>query len=155
MALVGPVFLDTSVFVAGLIELGPASRSPTKILQAAAAERLRAPLTAWHCCLEFFAVSTRLPLEMRLTAAEAWQLVDSNVVRRLRVLQLPDRQTAPFLSAAAAEGISGGRIYDAHIAEVACFGGAKTVITDNRRHFATLLRRGIRVLTTNAAAAAL
>jgi hypothetical protein len=42
----------------------------------------------------------------------------------------------------------GGRIYDAHIAEIARLGGVRVVVTDDRRHFTTLLRAGVRVLTT-------
>ena len=42
----------------------------------------------------------------------------------------------------------GGRVYDAHIAEIARLAGTRVVVTDNRRHFTTLLRAGVRVLTT-------
>jgi len=40
---------------------------------------------------------------------------------------------------------AGGRIYDAHVAEIAWRAGARTVVTDNVRHFASLRRLGIRV----------
>lgn len=46
------------------------------------------------------------------------------------------------------EGTAGGRIYDAHIAEVARQAGARLVATENRRHFTPLLRHGIRVLVS-------
>jgi hypothetical protein len=45
------------------------------------------------------------------------------------------------------EGIAGGRIYDAHIAEVARTAGARSIVTDNRRHFLAALRHGLRVET--------
>ena len=48
---------------------------------------------------------------------------------------------------AARDGIAGGRIYDAHIAEVARAVGADVVVTDNRRHFLSALRYGMRVET--------
>ena len=41
----------------------------------------------------------------------------------------------------------GGRIYDAHIAEMAREAGAAVVVTDNRRHFLSALRYGMRVET--------
>ena len=41
----------------------------------------------------------------------------------------------------------GGRIHDAHIAEIARAAGAAVVVTDNRRHFMASLRHGIRVET--------
>jgi predicted nucleic acid-binding protein len=48
----------------------------------------------------------------------------------------------------AADSILGGRIYDAHIGEVARSAGARSLVTDNRRHFTSLLRHGVRVLTS-------
>ena len=53
-----------------------------------------------------------------------------------------------FLVSAVGEGTTGGRIYDAHIAEIARQAGARLVATENRRHFTSLLRHGIRVLVS-------
>jgi hypothetical protein len=61
LAVVSDPFVDTSVLLGGLIELGPAARAPQQVLAAIAAGKVRTPRTAWHCCLEFYAVSTRLP----------------------------------------------------------------------------------------------
>lgn len=55
---------------------------------------------------------------------------------------------------AAADTIGGGRIYDVHIAEVARAAGAEVVVTDNRRHFLSALRYGLRVETPGEFAAA-
>jgi predicted nucleic acid-binding protein len=52
-----------------------------------------------------------------------------------------------FLESAAKERITGGRLYDAHIAEIARAAGARVVVTDSRRHFTILLRHDIRVLS--------
>jgi hypothetical protein len=38
-------------------------------------------------------------------------------------------------------------LYDAHIAEAARSGGARVIVTGNRRHFASALRHGIKVET--------
>ena len=59
---VGP-FLDTSVMLAGLIDFGPQSAPAQSVLHAVAEKIAKDPATAWHCCLEFFSVSTRLPAE--------------------------------------------------------------------------------------------
>jgi hypothetical protein len=50
-----------------------------------------------------------------------------------------------MLLAAAKDGISGGRIYDSHIVEIARAAGANVVVTDNRRHFVSALRYDVRV----------
>jgi hypothetical protein len=52
-----------------------------------------------------------------------------------------------MLRAAAHDGTTGGRIYDAHVAEVARAVKAETIVTDNRRHFIAALRYGMRVET--------
>ena len=141
------VFLDTSVLLSGLIDLGPQSHAPHLLLHAVA-ERTTAPAaTAWHCCLEFFSVATRLPAEFRLAPPDALRLVEEEIFARMTVHDLPAGDRLPLLRAAAAEGTAGGRIYDAHIAEIARACGASVIVTDNRRHFVTALRHGIRVET--------
>ena len=103
--------------------------------------------TAWHCCLEFYSVATRLPEEFRLAPDDAFRLLDEEVLERFDVRELPTRARRSFLNATEHERIVGGRIYDAHIAEIARLSGAKAVITDNRRHFSFLARHGIAVLS--------
>ena len=147
MALKDAVFFDTSVLLAGLIDLGPATAAAQRVMDAVADGRITSVRTAWHCCLEFYSVATRLPPELRLTPADTLLLVETEILARMRVDQLPSGSFAEFLRAAAREPTVGGRVYDAHIAEVARLGKARVVVTDNRRHFASLMRHGIRVLT--------
>ncbi len=73
----------------------------------------------------------------------------------MTVHDLPAAERLALLSTAGQDGTAGGRIYDAHIAEVARAAGAKVVITDNRRHFLAALRYGIRVETPSEFLAAL
>lgn len=141
------IFLDSSVLIAGLIDFGTQSAPAQSILHAVAERQVTAVGTAWHCCLEFFSVSTRLPAEYRLTAADAIRLIDNEVFARMAVLELPAGDRGTMLKAAAQEGMTGGRIYDAHIAHVARAAGATLIVTDNRRHFLASLRYGIRVET--------
>jgi len=145
MALADRTFLDTSVLLAGLIEMGDASSAAASILDAVADGTLRRPLTAWHCCLEFYSVATRLPAGLRLEPQQARQLLEEEVLRRFQVCDFPVNARSRFLADAAGERISGGRVYDAHIAESARLAGARVVVTDNRRHFVTLMRHGITV----------
>ena len=141
------VFLDTSVLVAGLIDFGPQSAPAQTLLHAVAEKQLTAPATAWHCCLEFFSVATRLPPEFRIAPPDAVRLLQEEVFSRMAVHDLPAVNRLPMLQAAAAETIAGGRIYDAHIADIARAAGAAVVVTDNRRHFLSALRYGLRVET--------
>jgi predicted nucleic acid-binding protein len=141
------VFLDTSVLLAGLVDFGPQSGPAQSILHAVAEKTVSSPGTAWHCCLEFYSVATRLPPEYRLTPADAAQLLQEEVFTRMTVHDLPPTERAGLVKVAAADNLGGGRIYDAHIAEIARAAGAQVVVTDNRRHFLSALRYGIKVET--------
>ena len=155
MAVKGPVFLDTSVLLSGVIELGPQSAAAHLLLHAVAERTIPSAATAWHCCLEFYSVATRLPPEFRLSPADAMRLLGEEVLGRLTVHDLPSTERLPLLRSAAAEGVAGGRIYDAHIADVARASGAEVIVTDNRRHFVAALRHGMRVETAAEFVAAL
>ena len=141
------VFFDTSVLLAGLIDFGPQSAPAQSILHAVAEKKIHGPVTAWHCCLEFYSVSTRLPPEFRLDPADATRLLEEEILNRMPVQDLPPADRTRMLRLMADDRITGGRIYDAHVAEVARAAGARVIVTDNRRHFLSALRHGIRVET--------
>lgn len=148
MAVVKPIFCDTTVLLGGLIEIGPGAAAAQAVLAAIADGRVRRPATAWHCCLEFLSVSTRLPPEVRLAPGDATRLLREEIMQRFDVVDLPPSDRTRLVDDAAADRIGGGRVYDLHIAHVARACGVELVVTDNRRHFASLLRYGIRVLAT-------
>ena len=141
------VLLDTSVLLAGLVDFGPQSVPAQSLLHAVAEKRVAAPATAWHCCLEFFSVATRLPPEFRVAPADAALLLETEVFSRMAVHDLPASDRLPMLRSAARDAVAGGRIYDTHIADIARAVGAEVVVTDNRRHFVSALRYGLRVET--------
>lgn len=141
------VFLDTSVLLAGLIDFGPQSAPAQSVMHGVAQDTIRGAATAWHCCLEFYSVATRLPPEYRLTPLDAVQLLEGEVLARVAVHELPAGERLRFLRAGSQDGIAGGRVYDAHVADVARAAGATVVVTDNRRHFLAALRHGLRVET--------
>lgn len=148
MAASSAVFFDTSVLLAGLLDLGASSEAAQRIMDAVVAGKLGRPRTAWHCCLEFYAVSTRLPEEMRLTPAQAGQLLAEEIRGRMDVVALPTGSWDEFWTRAETERVAGGRIYDAHIAEIARQHKARLIVTDNTRHFASSLAHGIQVVTS-------
>lgn len=148
MAVAGPVFFDTSILLAGLVEMGDVSLPAQRILDDCARGAVPQPLTAWYCCLEFYSVATRLPAGLRLEPELARRLIDEEILVRFQVYDLPRESRLRFLADAASDRVTGGRIYDAHIAEIARLAGARTVVTDNGRHFASLARHRIRVLSS-------
>lgn len=140
-------FFDTSVLLAGLIDLGSQSAPAQSLLHGVAEKTIATPATAWHCCLEFYSVATRLPPEFRLSAADAVHLLEEEVFARMAVHDLPPADRRAMLRLLREDGIAGGRVHDVHIAEVARAAGARVIVTDNRRHFISALRHGLRVET--------
>jgi hypothetical protein len=72
---------------------------------------------------------------MKTTMDPAGRLVIPRQIRREAGLE--------FLRGAAADGIAGGRIYDAVIAGCARRGGVDAVLTFNERDYASLASHGI------------
>jgi predicted nucleic acid-binding protein len=90
---------------------------------------------AGHALAETYAVLTRLPSPHRLAPADAGALIQENFARGTRLVALPGATYAALVRRLAREGISGGRVYDAIIAESARRGRAATLLTFNPRHF--------------------
>jgi len=143
------------VLLGGLIDFGRGVKHAQEVMAAVAEGRLRGPVTAWHCCLEIYAVATRLPEEFRLMPRDALRLLDEEVLRRFEVAELPAASRLSLLQTAVEERAAGGRIYDVHIAEIARRTGARLVVTDNVRHFSGLARDGLRVVDSGTLAAEL
>jgi predicted nucleic acid-binding protein len=90
---------------------------------------------AGHALAESYAVLTRLPPPHRLAPADAGALIQESFVRSTRLVALPGSAYATLVRRLAREGISGGRVYDAIIAESARRARATTLLTFNPRHF--------------------
>jgi predicted nucleic acid-binding protein len=144
---VSPLFFDTSVLVAGIVAFEKRPVPAQRVLDAVAGRRILGPLTAWHCCLEFFAVVTRVPVEFRVDPATAVKLVQEEILARFSVLQLPQVELEGLLPAAVGDAVSGARVYDYHLAAIARAAGASAIVTDNPRHFRSF-SMGLRVLTS-------
>ncbi len=141
-------FFDTSVLLGGILDFGEKSAASQALMTAVAKGKFREPATAWHCCMEFYAVVTRMPAELRLSPREAALLVEEELFGRFQIRDLePDARTQ-LMETAAAEAVTGGRLYDLHIGEIAWRSGARLLVTDNARHFGGVARRGVQVLSS-------
>jgi predicted nucleic acid-binding protein len=114
-----PGFLpDTSCMVAAVC----AWHEHHRAAQSELARRLRDDgpmLVAGPALVESYAVLTRLPPPHRLSTHDAHRLIQTSFVENGRVIALEGRAYRVLLAAMAAEGIAGGRAYDAVIAECA------------------------------------
>lgn len=104
------VFLDTSVLLAGMVEFGPQSAPAQSIFHAVAERKIESPGTAWHCCLEFYSVLTRLPKELRVSPGVARRLLEEEILARFTVGDLPTDGRGAFLDALVSEEVVGGRV---------------------------------------------
>jgi predicted nucleic acid-binding protein len=142
-------FFDTSVLLGGLIEIGPAVEPAQAVMALISENRVPKPATAWHCCLEFYSVATRLPPEYRLSPQDTLLLMEEEILGRFDVHQLHAKSRLSLIRTAAANRVRGGRIYDAHIGAVALETGASVLVTENVSHFIDLHAHGIDVLTAS------
>jgi len=99
---------------------------------------------------EAYAVLTRLPWPHRLSPADALALIDGNFLDGAFALDATAYRT--LLRRAAADGTSGGRTYDAIIAECALRAKVDTMLTFSARHFAGLQAAGVQVVVPAVAA---
>ncbi len=131
--------------MSGLLEIS-ADSACRAILEALAARRLRTGVTAWHCCLEFFSVTTRLPPDYRLSAEAAIALLTEHVFNRVEVVDLPTEDAVEWLKRQSASEIRGGLVYDAHLAQIAHRSGCAMLVTTNLAHFRQVAPHGIEIL---------
>ena len=91
--------------------------------------------TSTHAVAETFATLTSGRLDVQLTPAEAAQVIEANIIRRLQIveLQLTDYQQAMGSSQTA--GARGGAIFDMLHLQAARRMAAKRILTINVRHF--------------------
>ena len=130
-----PVFmLDTSCMVAAVCTWHEHHRRASAGIEARLARGEQLAVGA-PTLIEAYAVLTRLPSPHRLAPADAWSLVEANFVGHRVIVALSAAAYRRLLSRLVGQQISGGRTYDAVIAECACLARADTLMTLNRRHF--------------------
>jgi predicted nucleic acid-binding protein len=138
--------LDTSVIVASLLGWHEAHAAAHRALVAAASGRGKRLLVPGPALVEAYAVLTRLPSPHRLAPADAIALLAAAFEDRALVNGLDADGLWPFLHALASGKIAGGRTYDAVILECARSGGARRLLTLDRRDFARLDTAGVEIV---------
>jgi predicted nucleic acid-binding protein len=85
--------------------------------------------------VETYAVLTRLPPPHRLSSESAIVLLEGSFMRGAKVVTLDGKSYCSLLRSAPADGIAGGRTYDAVIAACAARAKVKVLLTFNEAHF--------------------
>ena len=114
-------------------------------------ERLRAGdsqfVVSCHALLECFSVLTRMPAPYRRPPPVAERLLRDNFASQAEIPDLGPGLLWPWLQELAANGISGGSIYDAVIARSTFEAGAGVLLTWNLDDFLRVAPAGLEVLT--------
>ncbi len=136
---------DTSCIVAAVcawhLEHGPARAEIERRLDRA--ERM---FVAGPAVVEAYAVLTRLPPPHRLAPHDAAALLEANFLQRGRMVTLDGGAYRDLVRRAPAEGIAGGRVYDAVIAACALKAKGVRLLTFNASDFLPFARLGLEVV---------
>jgi len=139
------IALDASVIVPGLLswharhdtasaELVALLQKPGKILL---------PL---HSLIEAYAVMTRLPPPHRLSPKNAFSILEGSFAKRSILVGLDGEEGWDLIRELSQRSIAGGTTYDGLIVACARKGGARLILTFNRRHFERLESDAIEIL---------
>lgn len=132
------IFFDTSVLVPAVCD--QLANHPSAFARLVAAMRDKNALahTSAHVLAECYATLTALPLRRRISGPEALNLVETNFVRRLKIIALTESDTLKALRRSARLGRISGQIYDALHLTAAEKSGCRTLCTYNVLHFQSL-----------------
>jgi predicted nucleic acid-binding protein len=126
--------LDTSCIIAAVCGWHEQHRAAAAEIERRLDRDERLSVAA-HALSEAYAVLTRLPPPHRVAPSDAWELLRANFTDSVLVVALSASQHIALLRRLAKAGVSGGRTYDAVIAECAVRAGARALLTFNERHF--------------------
>jgi len=128
------VYVDTDILVADAVEKhGHHARAETALEEIL--RRRWTPVISTHGLAETFSVLTRAPLGLRLSPAEAWQILQENVLQLFDVESLSRSDYAEVLRDCARQGWSGGLVFDAIHARAARKAKCARIYTFNVDHF--------------------
>ena len=105
---------------------------------------------AAHSLAEIFAVLTRSPVPLRVSAERALQAIERAFVGQREVVGLDPIEYLTVLRGADSGGVTGGQIYDALIAACARKANVDVLLTYNERHFRRFEGDGLRILVPGA-----
>jgi predicted nucleic acid-binding protein len=137
--------LDTSCMIAAVCGWHEHHERARSEIERRLQQRERMAVAA-PALVEAYAVLTRLSAPHRLAAADAWSLIDANFVRARKLVALTAEAYAELLRQAPANGIAGGKSYDAVIVHCALHAQAAALLTFNEADFAWAGQLGIEVV---------
>ena len=137
------VFCDTNVLIAAFLANHPHHHAARPVVERVKA-RVDEGWVAAHSLAETYAVLTRLPGANQIAPGIAWQLISENTIKNFSLILLTAKEYSKVIEAAAANGVEGGKVYDALILAAAAKSGAERIYTFNVNHFQSLAEADLR-----------
>ena len=120
--------LDTSVLLAGRVGTHPKHASASPWLKKVRRREVQGVIAA-HSIAEAFAVLSSLPVSPRITPSTAWTLLERSVLARCQAVSLSASNIQQVVRKISRQGLAGGIVYDALIAEAASKAHAECIVT--------------------------
>jgi predicted nucleic acid-binding protein len=130
------VYFDTTVLVAACIQGHPQHTGSAGLLGAAGRE-FEGYLSG-HGLAELYSVLTRAPFTPPVYPAEAWRMIEQNVLARCRLVVLEAGELSEMIRNCAEQGWVGGQVYDLIHFCCARKAACDRLYTLNQRHFREL-----------------
>lgn len=124
---------DTSVLIASLLETHPQHAVALRALRPSESKDLR--IVAAHSLAEIYATLTRLPLPLRVSSAQAFVLIETNILPTFEIVSLSVADYVDVLRDLSQNNLVSGIIYDALILRAGVKANADRILTLNPRHF--------------------
>ena len=140
------LLLDTSVIVAALVEPHPMHERALAWLKRAKAKENEF-IIASHTLAELYAVLTTLPVTPRISSGIAWRLIHENIETSAKVVSLSASEYSTVIKHLSDQGIHGGIVYDALIAQVAKKSDVERLLTLNPDDFNRIWPEGSSIVT--------
>lgn len=139
------VSFDTSVLVAALVKELPDHRRALDCIKRHIEDGSECCCST-HSLAECYSALTSLPLPQKILPSEAAQIIEVNLMKRLRILTISPSAYLRAIRNVADLGFKSGMVYDAlHIA-CAEAGGCERIYTFNLKHFQRLNPKGVEIL---------
>jgi len=128
------ILFDTSVLVAAVVESHPAHDNAAAALRRVQ-QRQYSGWIAMHSIAELYSVLTRLPLQPRITPANAWRVIQRDVLELLNIAALSADDYQRVVQQLAERNLSGGIVYDALLLQSAKNADVQHILTLNKKDF--------------------
>lgn len=131
------VFFDTSVLVAASEQSHPHHGQAWPALRRVAARKDQGFMSV-HSIAEMYAALTRLPVEPRISPADAARIIVDNILAHFEMVTIGKKNYLETLRMVGEGGWAGAKIYDALLIDCAARCGADRIYTFNLADFRNL-----------------